>query len=175
MKYFIALFLSLLFSTSVFADSFSQYSSGQILGTNTNDNACAGCVGEVLSQSISAASQIAIPNSTVTAIATITLTPGDWDVSGVCSITPSATAATVTYTQCGINTSATVFGGVTGGNSSNPSVYTAGGALVQSLPTGIRQVQVASGSTTQIWMLGQILFSGTVSNAYGFIRARRVR
>lgn len=56
-------------------------SAGQLLGTNTNDNASAGNVGEFMSAAGTATTVAG--STTVSNIATITLTKGDWDIWGV--------------------------------------------------------------------------------------------
>ena len=52
------------------------------LGVNTNSNAAAGQVGEVIQSTLLYASRVAISSATFTNILSIALTAGDWDVYG---------------------------------------------------------------------------------------------
>ena len=55
---------------------------GQIPGTNTNDNAGTGDIGEFVSSVIASGSSISLSNNTPTNITSIVLTSGDWNVWG---------------------------------------------------------------------------------------------
>jgi hypothetical protein len=57
-------------------------STGGIIGTTTNNNADAGKVGEVISSTVLAASSVPLTTNTIANITSISLTAGDWDVSG---------------------------------------------------------------------------------------------
>lgn len=58
-------------------------SAGQLLGTNTNDDAAAGYVGEYVSSVVTDSASVPMPASTFTSITSITLSAGDWDVSAI--------------------------------------------------------------------------------------------
>lgn len=53
-----------------------------IIGTQTNDNAPAGSVGELISSVIASGSAVTQTFNTAVNVTSITLTPGDWDVWG---------------------------------------------------------------------------------------------
>jgi hypothetical protein len=55
---------------------------GQVPGTNTNDSASTGNVGEAQRQASAAGSQ-ALTTTAYTTLASITLSAGDWDISGI--------------------------------------------------------------------------------------------
>lgn len=57
-------------------------SAGQLLGTNTSDVASAGYVGEVLESTVSSDTSVG-STATWTDLTTLTLTAGDWELSGV--------------------------------------------------------------------------------------------
>lgn len=136
-----------------------------IVGTNTNNNANAGSVGEYAEAT---AGSTAITSATATNVTSISLTAGDWDVTGVLHVT-AGTGDTITAVIGGVNTtSATlntprvtqIFGSVTAGNS------------VAASPM-VTRVSIAS--TTTVYLVGYVVHSGGTANTQGVIRARRVR
>mgnify|MGYP001610167264 CR=1 FL=1 len=52
------------------------------MGTQTNNDAAAGFIGEFVSSVIAAASEVTVADATATNITSIALTAGDWDVWG---------------------------------------------------------------------------------------------
>lgn len=54
-----------------------------LVGTSTNDDAPAGCVGEYVESVVDAPSGVSPSSSTATNVTSITLSAGDWDVSGL--------------------------------------------------------------------------------------------
>jgi hypothetical protein len=62
-----------------------------VQGTNTNDNAAAGNVGEVLSSTILTGSSVALTTTTAINVTSISLTAGDWDVYHLAYFDPAAT------------------------------------------------------------------------------------
>ena len=149
---------------------------GQIPGTNTNNNASAGNVGEYISSTLAVGSEITLSPNTATNITSISLTAGDWDVSGnVCFDDNSGgSAPTITYRLAAIGlVSATLpsppnTGGYTGG------AYPSAGAFnnIVALPVGPIRVSLASTST--VYLITYCAYTGTLK-VYGFIGARRAR
>ncbi|QUN42426.1 hypothetical protein KEH56_24295 [Burkholderia cenocepacia] len=141
-------------------------STAGIKGTSTSDNANAGSVGEY--QTATSAST-AITTGTTTNIVSLTLSAGDWDVSGVVNYVPAAgTTATVSYT--GISTSS---GALQSIGSITQYPFTAPAGMQQTIPTPTVRVSVSA--TTTVYVVANIAFSGGTCNTLGFIRARRVR
>jgi hypothetical protein len=145
-----------------------QNSAGiRVKGTNTNDSAPAGYIGEVISSL--ASSGVAMPPGTNITVTSISLTPGDWDVSAELWFLASAYASTV---QGGINTvAATIPGG--------PALGTAVFILTGSTATAGTIVQVLGpcrqsvNATTAVYLVaGQ---TGGGGSAVGVLRARRMR
>lgn len=140
-------------------------------GITNGSNASAGLVGEILRQLIDGAHEVSLSSSTWTNVATITLTPGDWDVSGVVSFDLSATNVATTQVVAISSTSATPptigtelrIGGVIPSTTQDDS----------SIACGPGQFNV--NANTQIWLMCFIAFTGVgaTSAAYGVIRARR--
>jgi hypothetical protein len=94
---------------------------GQIPGTATNDTANAGNIGEVVTASRASASSLALVSGTQTNIvATLSLTAGDWDVSGVVAFSPGGATVT-TILVLGINTVSATLPGADSGQQSGMS------------------------------------------------------
>lgn len=69
-------------SSATLQSLLSKIPSSAILGTVTDDDAAEGYLGEYLEASTTQDVEILLPNATVTSIGQVTLTPGDWEVSG---------------------------------------------------------------------------------------------
>lgn len=138
-----------------------------IVGTTTNNNANAGSVGEYTSASSSSTS---IANNTATNITSVSLTAGDWDVSGVILFAPQ-TGATATAFFGSISTTSATLGPLGQTYQITPVSITAGNGLIT--PAPVTRVSIAA--TTTVYLVGYSTFSGGTVNTTGFIRARRVR
>jgi hypothetical protein len=68
-----------------------------IVGTTTNDSATAGYVGEYVEGVLAAGSATALTTATPQTLVSISLTAGDWDVTGMVGVQPNP-AATYSYT-----------------------------------------------------------------------------
>lgn len=153
--------------------------SSAVRGTSTNDNAPAGAIGEFITSTVAAGSAVALTTATTANVTSISLTAGDWDVTGVVDYT---FAATTSYTQltAGISltsaTLATQAGG--GGLGTDPNSAFATPAQV---PTAlafsleINPVRVSIAATTTVFMVTNCTFTVAALSAFGTIRARRVR
>ena len=144
-------------------------SAGQLLGTNTNDNAATGYVGEYVSGSPGSSVNPAASGSVVT-ITSIALTAGDWDVEGVAAYQiGSATGASQRYAGISLTTNAvdTTVGLTVRGNVVTANDY---------MPVSRRRISIAS--TTTVYLVGQTTYStvgSSVWNTDSIITARRVR
>lgn len=150
---------------------------GQVVGTNTNDDATAGNVGEYVSSEITSGFAVTLTNGTSANVTSISLTAGDWDVTitgyfnpdggttttvGVMSIsTVSATLSAAPISRIGLIAmpSAGYLGAGSGGN-----------LTVIAGPT-----RVSLASTTTVYFVALGSFSGGALRAYGHLRARRMR
>lgn len=143
-----------------------------IKGTNTNNNAAAGDVGEYIESTIGLGSAVSLTTGVVANITSISLTAGDWDVSGVIIMDSGATT-NVTRVMCGINsTSATV--DVTKGYYSHiHSGYVPGSGQFRGMPLNTSRFSLSA--TTTIYLLALSNFTVSTCSAYGTISARRVR
>jgi hypothetical protein len=142
-----------------------------IAGTATNDNADAGVVGEFVSATLGAAPGTALTTSTAKNITSISLTAGDWDVSGRVGMY-NATAATWTALHGGISTvSATL---------ANEDYYIdqpdGVSASLWNFQLTVPQVRISIASTTTVYLVTLPVFTGgTGIVGFGSISARRVR
>lgn len=136
-----------------------------IVGTNTNDNADAGSVGEYLSNTASGA---ALSSNVPASVATLPLDAGDWEVSGVVMFI-GGPAVTVTRFFSGINTSP-IFGAQPG---TLTKISSGMGNDNSQIPTPT--VRISLPAATTVHLVGQATFSGGTVTADGFIQARRAR
>lgn len=134
-------------------------------GVTDASNAGAGVVGQVLTNTTSVPS---ITSAAYTVMATLSLTPGDWDVTGTFNLEP-ASGTTVTLMQGGLNTV----------NNNTPgfpyntrhSGTMSGGGQDRVVPA--RRFSISAATT--IYLVGITFFSGGTMAGNGFIYARRVR
>lgn len=144
-----------------------------VQGTNTNDDAATGNVGEFVESSIASGSAVSLSTGTTADVTSISLTAGDWDVWGNVALLANSSTVT-TIVQAAINTvSATLptlpsqgahafwRGSVTGVTS--PWVG----------PTGSRRVSLSA--TTTVYLIANATFTTSTNAAYGYIGARRRR
>jgi len=133
-------------------------------GTTTNDSASSGQVGEYIDSFVVTASV----GTTPTTLTSISLTAGDWDLSGCVELNG---ANGVTSLLAGINTTTNSISGLSLGKSYiyAPSSTFAGGLGSATLP----RFRVNISSTTTYYLIGSL--GTTATNCNGYISARRMR
>jgi hypothetical protein len=140
------------------------------IGTTTNDNAVAGHVGEFVSNS---ASGVSVTSGTSFNAITISLTEGDWDVSGVIGFIAASTTVP-TNLEVGINTTSATLPTLppTGDNYQgiNTTFATSSTNYIHVGPT-----RISIASTTTVYLVGNAVFTTSTMTAAGFMRARRIR
>ena len=144
-----------------------------ITGTTTNNNANAGAVGEVVSSDV-ACNAVSLTSSVVANATSISLTAGDWDVSGkVCVITAATT--NVVSAIAGITTTSATLPGES--NFSNIVVNPAAGLVygTQTLRGLSPTVRISISGTTTVYLIAAGSFTVSTLDAGGTILARRVR
>jgi hypothetical protein len=146
-----------------------------IAGVTTNSNAAAGIVGEYISSTQAIGSPINVPSNVPSNATTISLTAGDWDVSGVVGAVGSGTltrlAGYVTLTSNSFPAqpnSGAIFDSP-GMNIAAPGTS----SFVPNFATGTTRISLSS--TTTVYLGGTAVFSGGAMGIFGFIGARRVR
>jgi hypothetical protein len=141
---------------------------GNLPGIGSNTAAASGKVGEVISSTGTSGS---LTSGVVTALGSISLTAGDWDVS-----------ATIQFNARGA-TSSTDYNGAISTTSASLTPYGTSLAFTQRLPATldhsdsftIPPVQALLSSTTTFYVNARAVFTGTAPTASWSIRARRAR
>ena len=145
-----------------------------IVGTATNNNAAAGSVGEYVQGDRVSGSALALTTSTFASLTSISLTAGDWDVTGFINFTPAATTnVTVSFgcTSLANNTiDTTPFGFV-----QQVSPTTAGTVYNNSYVISLPTRRLSLSATTTVYLVAESNFTVSTLTSYGSIRARRIR
>jgi hypothetical protein len=142
--------------------------------TSTNDSAAAGKIGEIITASVTQGSPVALSTGTVTNITSISLTAGDWDVSGSISFNTAGTTSVTVYIGSINTVSATLpTEPSTGAFYHHRQAATVYGAAFFTKPVGTTRISLSS--TTTVYLLGYAEFTVSTMSGFGFIRARRVR
>ena len=147
---------------------FSPSTNG-ITGTNANNNATAGNVGEYVSAINGGGQALAVQTGlAATNITSISLTAGDWDVEGMVQLRVSSGTATI-----GV-------GGITATSATVPGLSDAATyGYAYAIPAGSDQViqlisaRLSLAATTTVYLIGQL--QGQAGTGFGRIRARRMR
>lgn len=142
-------------------------------GTATNDAAGAGQIGELLSAQLLAASTTSLVTATAKDITTLSLTAGDWEVSGVIHFVPANTTTVqglVASISATTNTAASP--DAVGGYANSSAAYTSTG-VVNSVT--IPAIRISLAATTTYYLVATATFGVSTCTGYGTIRARRLR
>ena len=142
--------------------AYTDLPQGEYPGTNSNDNAIAGNVGEYLSTTVPSGSAVALATTQISDIATLSLSAGDWDVWG-----SLATNAALTSASGWISSSSG-----TDPTPPNSGAYATWGSQSTCIPIGSSRFSLANPTT--IYLSIKPTFAGSAS-AYGFLGARRRR
>jgi len=153
-------------SAQTFSAAITPSQTAGIVGTTTNNSVTAGSIGEYVTAT---GSSVALTTATNANVTSISLTAGDWDVSGGGSL-QSASSGTLTNSILGISTTSATFGG-TGTLWNLAFGIGANGGVAQALPT----VRVSVAATTTVYCVAQGTFSSGSASASCLLRARRVR
>jgi hypothetical protein len=150
---------------------FTPTAGANIVGTNTNDNAGAGQIGEFVSSTVLIGSAISLTNGTAASLTSISLTAGDWDVSFDDYLVPGATTS-MTAVQCSVSATTNV---IDTGPGNFQIISQAAEVPVTSVgcKAGLRRMSLAT--TTTVFAVTQANFTPGTMTSYGIIRARRVR
>jgi hypothetical protein len=150
---------------------------GQLIGggTKTNDDAASGIIGEHVSASIASTAAVALTSGVVGNVVSITLSAGDWDVSGTLAATMTQTSGqTLIVNYCGGGTS---LQSATSPSSDYKINWAAGhtGAFATDFSWTVPMRRVSANTNTTVYLVAVSAFTGGTVSAYGKIRARRVR
>lgn len=154
------------FTTLSSTGTFTPSSTNGIVGTTTNDNANAGSVGEYLTNTTSGTS---LTNNVTANATSVSLTAGDWDVTGTAVFIAGATT-TIQALDIGVNTTSATLGGL--GTANNYILpFTTGTTSSVSAPV----VRITLTTTTTVFLVVAAGFGVSTMTVNGLIRARRVR
>lgn len=147
---------------------------GIIVGTNTNNSAAAGVVGEYIASTTTSTTNVAA-SGTYDDLLSISLTAGDWDVSGLIYFTNNG----ATWSQARMAITATSGNSATGldfGINGNIWVFASTSVVLTDLTLTMPVFRVSLSGTTTYYLKRFASFSiGTPQSAGGRISARRVR
>jgi hypothetical protein len=129
-------------------------------------------VGSYLSSSVASGSAVALTSTTAANVTSLTLTEGEWDVSGVTGFLPAASTSITALNGGASETSATV--GSLGANFSFTQAAVVPGAVGQVFANPTYRVVVPKGSTTTVYLVARATFTVSTLGAYGTLQARRV-
>jgi hypothetical protein len=149
-----------------------------VQGTNTNDDAAAGTVGEVAGVNVLSGSAVALVTATAKDVNTggLSLTAGDWDVSGqICFDVTTTTNWTVL--GGGINTSSNTLPTPGGANRFSRFQDTKAAGTISAVARcyTLSASRMSFASTSSVFLVATATFSASTVNAYGYLYARRMR
>jgi hypothetical protein len=144
-----------------------------IYGTSTNDNAAAGYVGEVISNS-NAAGTLVTSNAPVN-LMTLALTPGDWDLSAEAWFSPSVAGA-MTAIWAAISSVSAVIPNALAINTSRAQILLSTGAFTTGTQVVTpRTCRVSLATAATYYLVVQATFSSGNVPVQGLMWARRAR
>lgn len=149
-------------------------SAGQLLGTNTNDAAATGFVGEHVASAVASGSAVSLTSGQYADVTSITLTAGDWDIRGAVHFAGTLTAGGTEALTGGI--------GTTSGNSAAGIVVGDNNFAGRILPNANSHIshdvpdwRVSIAATTTYYLKAYAQGYSGSATAYGRVSARRVR
>lgn len=143
-----------------------------IKGTGTNNSAQAGSIGEFISSYVN--SLVAMASGTAKDVTSISLTAGDWDITGNIGFLPGATTS-ITALAGSINTVSATYSDNAQYSFQDyyPSIVPGSSTtFYKPLPT----LRLSLAATTTVYLVARASFAvGAFYHGGAFIRARRVR
>lgn len=155
------------FTTLSSTGAFTPSQTAGIVGTTTNNNANAGSVGEYVTAT---GTGVSLTSSTPANITSISLTAGDWDVSGfVVHLAAASTIINGAFT--GISTTSATLPSQPNYGGMNGLSLTANSQMAVNAPVQ----RLSLSATTTVYLVSNAQFTTSTLTATGTIRARRVR
>jgi hypothetical protein len=144
-----------------------------LTGTTTSDNAAAGKVGEYIESDIVLGSAISLTSNVAANITSISLTPGDWDVSAIGRIHSNNASTSFTNGLASISTVSATLNPADGVAVSTPALVVGNGVNYCAL--GVPSARISISVTTTVYLVARSAFTVSTAQAYGKISARRAR
>lgn len=161
------------FTTVAASGLISPTSTVGIKGTTAADNAQAGSIGEFISSNVPSGSAVSLTTGTAANVTSISLTAGDWDVSGNVWLSPNA-STTSTFSGGWISTSSAALPTEPNSGASAFFPFTINASNgAWGFPVGTIRINVST--TTTVYLEAFSNFAVSTMTAYGFIGARRRR
>jgi hypothetical protein len=154
-------------TTLIASGAITPSTTAGIVGTTAANNANAGSVGEFPTPTN--LTGVSLSSGVAATVASISLTAGDYDVSGTAVFIPAGTTL-IASENVGISTTAGSLGALGAYTSFNFN-HPVGSADTISTPV----VRINVSVTTTVYCTVNSMFSTSTATASGFIRARRVR
>lgn len=148
------------------------------VGSATNDSATAGDIGELKISTVAFANIVSETSATPVNVTSLSLTAGDWDVSGVINRNLAGVTATVYGRAISPTTGAVpaqAGGSGVGADSVVIQTATFGTTITGNYITAIGPVRVSLAVTTTIYLVAADTFSAGTLGVFGTLRARRIR
>ena len=143
-------------------------------GSTTNDSVAAGNIGEYISSSVVSGSGVALTTATAKTVTSISLTAGDWDVTGNVGFTSAALTSITEFAQSISQTNNT--------HDTAPGSYAARdtAAIIPGASSILNvmspnTIRISLAGTTTIYLIASAVFTASTLTAYGLIAARRAR
>jgi len=147
---------------------------GQLPGETSTGAATAGNVGEYIESVIASGSATSLTTGTPKTITSISLTAGDWDVSGNISFITAASTS-VTGTIASISGTTNVLDSTAGKQAGGFWGAIVPGASTPAFNQIVGPYRLSLSGTTTVFLVGEGFFTVSTLTGYGIIRARRAR
>lgn len=149
---------------------------GRQIGTGTNDDAPQGGVGEHVAATVAVGSAISLTTGASADVTSISLTAGDWDVTGFLGF-KTAASTSVSRLIGSLSTASATLDTTTGGAmishwmapvvpGANDNAFRLG---------GLGPIRLSLASTATLYLVANAAFTASALAAYGHLRARRMR
>jgi hypothetical protein len=155
---------------ATFVGTITPTQTGGVVGTTTNNSANTGSIGEYVSAQVTG-STTGLTSGTAANATSISLTAGDWDVSGAIFANFGTGTATSLVVASISLTSATNQTATSGYCTYLQLPFTTAGGCGTTVPT----LRISISSTTTVYLVASIQFTGGTAGVGGFLRARRAR
>jgi hypothetical protein len=129
-------------------------------------------VGSYLSSSVASGSAVSLTSTEAANVTSITLTEGEWDVSGSVGFIPAASTSITALAGGSSETTATI--SVTGDAFVRASAAVVPGAVGQVASIPVTRYVVAEGATATVYLVARATFTVSTLGGFGKIQARRV-
>lgn len=169
----------LIFSSPAYADGLIVPPSavgvaqiGQIPGVADNSTPCIGCVGEIITSSRETGASLPLTTSTASSVTSITLTAGNWMISGNACFDAGSTT-TLELLLGMVSTTQNSISGITSVNQARLTYNNASASGTICLVTPRQSVYVSS--TTTYYLNNYGIFATSTLKGYGSLIANRIR